>query len=70
MEYANLEVSELRALYLKTSNDLSSGKDWLELKEQRDRVTGLAIVLHRRLTEIGRVTPADFQIRNSTEEAI
>lgn len=68
MEYASLEVSELRALYLQKTNELShallSGREWKDLQEVRDEVTNIAIALHKRLAEKGSVTPADFQLRN------
>lgn len=67
MEYASLEVSELRALYLQKTHELSQallfGKEWKDLKQQRDEVTTLAIFLHKRIAETGKVSPADFQIR-------
>lgn len=66
MDIANLNLEQLRTLYYQKTNKLSkallSGKDWNELKEQREEVTALGITLHKRLATMGTVKPADFQV--------
>lgn len=73
MDYLTLNTEQLRALYQQKTNELTQalllGNEWDELKAQREEVTRLAIALHRRLAESGTVTPADFQVRQSTDNA-
>ncbi|HEU4469547.1 MAG TPA: hypothetical protein VFR58_00565 [Flavisolibacter sp.] len=59
----NLDLETLVALYEKESSALNTkllnGAQWHELKDQRKKVTSLAIVLHRKKQAAGLIGPAD-----------
>jgi len=52
--YAGLDIEALKNLYEKESGVLHTklleGTPWTELKEQRKKVTKLAITLHKRIS--------------------
>lgn len=72
MEFNILEVEQLRALYHQKNKELAdallSGAEWDELKDKRQEVTDLSIALHKKLQQIGKVSPAEFQIRREKNE--
>jgi hypothetical protein len=53
MNWNELDVNELRDVYEKESSKLKasllSGTSWEELKDQRQKVTELAIALHKKI---------------------
>jgi hypothetical protein len=73
MEYLNLDIHQLRALYRQKNNELSaallSGSSWNELQPERNEVISIAIALHKKLRHLGSVSPAEFDYRQGGQES-
>jgi hypothetical protein len=62
--FSELNLESLKALYDKENERLQtrllSGALWEEVKEERHTITELSIALHRKLTELHALNPAEF----------
>jgi hypothetical protein len=67
MDFNQMDEQSLRALYSKKTLELEdallSGALWHEIEAQRKDVVDISIALHKKISENGKVTPADFAIR-------
>ena len=61
---SELNLENLRALYDEENEKLQarllSGALWEEVKEERENITELSIALHRKLTALHALNPAEF----------
>jgi hypothetical protein len=62
--FSALDMNVLKALYEKESNELRGklleGISWSELRDQRKKVTRLAVVLHKKLRKVtATMNPAE-----------
>lgn len=66
IKWSELDVDELRNVYEKESSKLKAslinGTSWEELKDQRQKVTELAIALHKKINSTGN--PAESADRS------
>jgi hypothetical protein len=62
-QLSDLDLETLKSMYEKEQAELTSkllsGALWNEVKDQREKLTGIAIVLHRKAREMG-LNPAEI----------
>lgn len=66
-----MDVESLRILYAKKNRELLDalldGALWQDVENQRKAVTEIGVLLQKKLQEKGKVSPAEFSIRNPDE---